>query len=59
VARVNPAVVLQSTGSSRAGDARWDSVRQGRHWHSTATDGAAWAEVWADGTIATGTMRGK
>jgi beta-lactamase superfamily II metal-dependent hydrolase len=57
VARLNPAVVLQSTGSSRAGDARWDSVRQGRRWHNTATDGAAWAEIWRDGTLASGTIR--
>ena len=57
VARLDPSVVLQSTGMSRAGDARWDTIRAGRRWHTTATDGAAWAEIWRDGTVATGTMR--
>ncbi len=56
VARVDPAVVLQSTGPSRAGDARWDTVRTARDWYTTSLDGAAWAEIRRDGSIRSGAM---
>jgi len=56
VAALNPSVVMQSTGPKRVGDSRWDTVRDGRHWHITATEGALWAEVRRDGTIRHGSM---
>lgn len=49
-----PEVVLQSTGPRRAGDRRWDAVRAGRAWLTTATDGASWAEIRRDGSVARG-----
>ncbi|MFM9995438.1 MAG: ComEC/Rec2 family competence protein [Phycisphaerales bacterium] len=53
-AGVDPAVVLQSTGPERAGDPRWDTIRSHRSWFTTATDGAAWAEVKRDGSVRAG-----
>lgn len=52
--RTNPVVVIQSTGASRVGDERWESVRAGRRWHKTARDGASWVEVWRSGAIRSG-----
>lgn len=43
VERVNPGVVLQSTGTQRVGDERWDPSKRGRVWRTTATDG--WTSV--------------
>lgn len=54
VRALNPVVVLQSTGPSRAADARWDGLRSGRAWLCTAIDGASRAEVLTDGTIRAG-----
>jgi competence protein ComEC len=59
VARLDPAVVVQSTGPSRVDDPRWESVRSGRRWHKTARDGAIWVEIRRNGTIASGTLRGR
>lgn len=55
---VGPALVVQSTGPSRAGDERWDAGRLGRVWLTTATDGAVWAEWARDGALRTGTHSG-
>lgn len=57
VARVDPGLVLQSTGPSRAGDIRWNELRQGRRWWMTAEDGAAWVEIGSDGAITSGSVR--
>ena len=57
VETVNPAVVLQSTGPSRALDIRWNAHRLGRQWWTTATDGAAWVEFHQDGSITSGSVR--
>jgi len=57
LAAVDPAVVIQSTGSGRAGDARWADHRAGRTWLTTAVDGAAWVEFHHDGRIEAGSMR--
>jgi competence protein ComEC len=57
VQRIDPAVVLQSTGPQRVGDRRWDAVKTGRDWHITATDGACWAEILRDGTLRSGALR--
>lgn len=51
---VDPSVILQSTGPSRAGDSRWDALRPRRAWYTTADDGAAWVELRADGTVRSG-----
>lgn len=56
--RVDPSVVLQSTGPSRVALPAWDGVRAGRTWLCTATDGAIWAELRADGSVVSGSMRG-
>ncbi len=57
VDEVNPAIVLQSTGVSRALDIRWNAQRIGRTWWTTATDGAAWVEFRRDGSIVSGSVR--
>lgn len=57
VARLDPAVVHQSTGPSRAGDPRWALRRAERTWRTTATDGAHWTELLWDGNARSGTFR--
>jgi competence protein ComEC len=59
VRRLNPAVVLQSTGPDRADDVRWNDLRRGRRWHVTAARGAAWAEIRRDGAVRSGSLRGE
>ena len=54
--RINPQVVLQSTGPSRLNDPRLDEARQGRTWLTTASDGAVWASILQDGTIDSGSF---
>ncbi|MBL8763497.1 MAG: ComEC/Rec2 family competence protein [Phycisphaerae bacterium] len=58
VSSLDPRVVLQSTGASRLDDPRWDEIRHGRTWLSTARDGALWCEIGMDGSIRTGTRPG-
>lgn len=58
---VGPSVVLQSTGPSRLGDARWADEREGivkagGEWHVTAGVGACWAQIHRDGRITSGGM---
>lgn len=48
---VEPRVVIQSTGPQRANDNRWDEVRAGRQWFTTATDGWVSIRVRTDGAI--------
>lgn len=57
LAGVDPAVVLQSTGSGRVGDVRWADHRTSRVWFTTAADGAAWVEVFEDGRIEAGSVK--
>lgn len=57
VADIDPAVVVQSTGPGRAGDARWAPSRAGRTWLTTATDGAVWVEIRRDGSVRAGAHR--
>lgn len=57
VRRVDPSVVLQSTGPSRLDDPRWDATRQGRRWLVTARDGAIRADLMRDGTVRSGPAR--
>ena len=56
VGLVDPDVVVQSTGPLRAGDARWNDLREGRDWLTTALDGAVWMEFRRDGTLAHGSL---
>jgi competence protein ComEC len=56
VSRLGPEIVLQSTGPSRAGDPRWQPVRDNTRFYCTAIDGAAWVEVKKDGTVRSGAM---
>ncbi len=58
VDRVGPGVVVQSTGPRRVGDARWDGVKRGRVWLTTASDGASWVEVMRDGSVRAGSFVG-
>ncbi|MCC6661785.1 MAG: ComEC/Rec2 family competence protein [Phycisphaerales bacterium] len=51
VASLDPRIVIQSTGPDRADDPRWDGVRTGRHWLTTATDGAITTEIGRDGSV--------
>ncbi len=48
---VGAGVLVQSTGLSRVGDARWAEVRAGRRWFTTAIDGAGFAEIGRDGGV--------
>ena len=52
--RLDPDVVLQSTGRSRLDDPRLDEARTGRDWLVTARDGAIWAQIRSDGSVETG-----
>jgi competence protein ComEC len=54
--RLNPSVVLQSTGRRRLDDPRWEALRDGRVWLVTARNGWCWVEVRLDGRIAWGSM---
>lgn len=58
VRSLGPRVVIQSSGDKRAGDERWDPVRERAAWLQTATDGACWAEILADGSVRWGSMLG-
>lgn len=59
IAAINPAIALQSTGPQRLGDPRWDHVKHGRVWRTTAADGACWAEIMHDGRIRSGSLRSR
>jgi len=48
LARVEPKVVLQSTGPSRVNDPRWGNRSQVNAWRTTATDGWTRVELWSD-----------
>lgn len=52
--RLDPDVVLQSTGRSRLDDPRLDEARAGRDWLVTARDSAIWAQIRSDGSVETG-----
>ncbi len=56
-----PRIILQSTGSRRVDDPRWDGVREalpeGGAWMTTATHGASWVEFARDGSIRAGSLR--
>ncbi|MBL9030399.1 MAG: ComEC/Rec2 family competence protein [Phycisphaerae bacterium] len=54
---LDPTVVIQSTGPSRANDPRWTSTRAARLWLCTAESGAAWAELRDDGSLRAGSFR--
>ncbi|GAB4384379.1 MAG: ComEC/Rec2 family competence protein [Phycisphaerales bacterium] len=57
LAAVDPQVVIQSTGPSRAGDPRWADHRAVRTWYTTAEDGAVWVEIAQSGAIRAGSER--
>ena len=54
---LDPSVLLQSTGPSRVMDDRWDDVREGRQWWTTATDGAVSIIIDTDGKIRSESVR--
>jgi competence protein ComEC len=51
VRELSPLVVLQSTGPTRVGDARWDGARIGRVWRTTAVDGCVTTTLHTDGHL--------
>jgi len=51
VEALQPQILLQSTGPSRVMDDRWDDIREGRQWWTTATDGAITVIIGRDGSI--------
>lgn len=55
--RLNPDIVLQSTGALRLNDPRWANVRPGRLWYTTAHCGAAWVEFHRNGDVVSGGFR--
>ncbi len=59
VDRLDPLVVLQSTGVSRLNDPRWDALRLGRVWYATAEQGGVWVRIMGDGRIEHGWARGR
>ena len=56
---VNPTLVIQSTGPQRVNDARWNKVRRGRRWRTTAVDGAVSVEFLRDGSVVDKGLRDK
>jgi competence protein ComEC len=57
VVGLDPQILLQSTGPSRLLDERWDDVREGRQWWTTAGDGAITVIIRHDGSIETRSFR--
>jgi competence protein ComEC len=57
ITTLDPDIVIQSTGPSRAYDPRWNFARQGRRWLTTATQGCATITIHPDGSISTATTR--
>lgn len=57
VEAIDPSILLQSTGPSRLLDERWDTIRSGREWFTTAADGAITVIINRDGSIETGVHR--
>ncbi len=53
VERVDPSVVLQSTGRERV-DGRWEEWKQGRAWYASAVRGGVWVEVSVNGGVRSG-----
>lgn len=53
VERVDPDVVLQSTGPERV-DGRWEDWKVGRAWYASAERGGAWVEIGIDGAVRSG-----
>lgn len=51
VRRVNPRVVLQSTGRQRLDDPRWDPLREGRSWLVTQRHGMSSVHLLPDGGV--------
>lgn len=56
VASLHPDVVIQSTGPQRLDDERWDAVKAGTRWWTTAADGAVYAEVLRTGEVRSGRL---
>ena len=54
--RLDPAVILQSTGRGRLNDPRLAGVRDRTDWLSTAEHGAVFARIRIDGTIDRGPL---
>lgn len=54
---LRPRVAVQSTGPSRAGEARWSQLRSEIAWYTTCEDGAAWAEIGVEGSVRSGSVR--
>lgn len=59
VTELAPAAVIQSTGRGRTNDPRWEPLRAQARWLCTATDGAVWVQIMEDGTVRTGSFRGR
>ena len=57
VDRLDPSIVLQSTGPTRLDDPRWASTRAGRTWYATANKGGVWVRIMRDGTVTHGWAR--
>ena len=58
VRRVEPRVVMQSTGWTRWSRDKWAAALQGKERLVTARDGACWVEIGPDGAISTGRFIG-
>jgi competence protein ComEC len=54
---IDPGIVVQSTGDSRAWDPRWNALRGGRQWRSTAELGASRVEIGMGGVVWVRSMR--
>lgn len=57
VAGLDPGIVIQSTSERRVGDERWDDVKRGRTWLTTAVDGAVTVIVRRDGGVDVSSLR--
>ncbi len=54
VYRIDPSIVLQSTGFTRMDDPYWDALRSSQRWYTTASGGGAWVRIDHDGSISHG-----
>lgn len=58
IERLDPGIVVQSSGPRRLRELRWLGVREGRDWPVTARDGAVSVEFLRDGGVRVKTWRG-
>lgn len=57
LSRVQPSIIVQSTGPRRLSDERWDRLKNVTDWRATSARGWVYIEARRDGTMRVGSMR--